>query len=458
MQIQCHNCRHPLTVNPQGGQFQCPTCGAVNAVGAPVQPGYPQIQHQPQYVPQPPPKKDNRRALVGVAFAVLGIVALLMGWWGMALGVGLLGWAIAGALGKIKGPIHSVFPQSARKTVLAVVGIGLGSFVTMCGVMGGVAQHNKAEKDAREAQERAEREAAAKAEKKKREAEEAAAVAAHEAELRNGASKAATAYAAGLDAIETLIAEDKWADADEKMNEVSAAVAEYRKLNPVPDDIAALVPRHEALTPKLEVKRREQEAVAWIEHAEAVVGDRAKCEDKSEVDAARKQVAGLQGSDANYPKVQELNAKLDECLKNMPPPSKWIYESRGDAMGGTVRTATVVSSNSFNFDFPYQGTQNATLTIRKEKGTDVMLSIEKGQFMCDLGCSVMVRFDDAKAVRWRATGTADHSTEMIFLLKASNFVKAISKTDVLRIEAQFYQEGSRVLEFPVARFDAKKLK
>jgi len=102
--------------------------------------------------------------------------------------------------------------------------------------------------------------------------------------------------------------------------------------------------------------------------------------------------------------------------------------------------------------------QNATLTIRKKKGTDVLLSIEKGQFMCRLGCSVMARFDDAKTVRWRATGTADHSTETIFLRKESTFVKAVSMTDVLRIKARFYQQGSRVLKFPVARFDAKKLR
>lgn len=141
----------------------------------------------------------------------------------------------------------------------------------------------------------------------------------------------------------------------------------------------------------------------------------------------------------------------------MPAPSAWRYNIRKDAMGGTVATATVDSSNTFEFDFPYTGTQNATLTIRNDKGRDVLLSIETGQFMCTLGCSVEVRFDDGKSVRWRATGTSDHSTTTIFLRKESNFIKALSKTDVLRIEAQFYQAGSRVLEFPVARFDAKKL-
>ena len=458
MQIQCHHCRNPLTVNPAGGQFQCPTCGALNAVGAPI--GVPMQPHYNTAAPRPapqPPQKDNRRAIVIIAFMVLGITALFMGWWGIGLGVALLAWAIAGALGKIKGPINLVFPQSTRSTLLAAVGIGLGGFVTTCGVMGGVTQHDAAKKKEREAQEKADRDAAAKAEREKREAEEAAAKAAHEAELKASAGKAATEYAAGLDAVEALVSENKWVEADEKMTEVATAIAEYRALDPVPAEIAALVPQHEALTPKLDANRRERETAAWIERAEAVVGDRAKCEEPSEVAAAREQVEGLQESDVGYAKVQELNTKLEGCLKNMPPPSEWRYNVRDDPMGGAVATAAVQSSNSFEFEFPYQGIQHATLTIRSDDGTDVILSIEQGQFLCTMGCSVMVRFDDGPTDRWRAVGPSDHSTESIFLRKESQFLKQLKNARVLRIEADFFQEGKRVLEFPVARFDASKV-
>ena len=34
MQIQCYHCRTVMTVNPQGGQFQCPVCRAVSVVAA----------------------------------------------------------------------------------------------------------------------------------------------------------------------------------------------------------------------------------------------------------------------------------------------------------------------------------------------------------------------------------------------------------------------------------------
>ncbi|MCA9701645.1 MAG: hypothetical protein KC431_29260, partial [Myxococcales bacterium] len=297
----------------------------------------------------------------------------------------------------------------------------------------------------------------AKAEREKREAEEAAAKAAHEAELKASAGKAATEYAAGLDAVEALVSENKWVEADEKMTEVATAIAEYRALDPVPAEIAALVPQHEALTPKLDANRRERETAAWIERAEAVVGDRAKCEEPSEVAAAREQVEGLQESDVGYAKVQELNTKLEGCLKNMPPPSEWRYNVRDDPMGGAVATAAVQSSNSFEFEFPYQGIQHVSLTIRSDDGTDVILSIEQGQFLCTMGCSVMVRFDDGPTDRWRAVGPSDHSTESIFLRKESQFLKQLKNARVLRIEADFFQEGKRVLEFPVARFDASKV-
>ncbi len=461
MQIQCHNCHNPMTVNPQGGQFKCPSCRAVNAVGGHIQPRYAPLAQQvrPQRAMPPNPKSDNRRVVVIGAFVILGGGAIFAQWMGIALGVAILAWAIAGAMGKIKGPVALIFPESVRKVGLAAVGIGLGSFVTMCGAIGTTAAAEDAELAAEAAKNKEERETAAAIENEKREADEAVAKAADEAELRGKAGKTATEYRAALDTVEALIAEGKWveAEAEAKAKEMGS-LADYKQLNPVPKEILAVISRQDALTLKLDAARTGRETVAWIETAEGVVSDKASCQTQNDVEAAREQVEGLQESDANYTKVQELNTKLDECLKNMPPPSKWIYNKRDDAMGGSVSTATVESTNSFKFDFPYRGTQHATLTIRKEKGMDVLLSIEQGQFMCTLGCSFMVRFDDEKSVRWRATGASDHSTTTVFLRRESKFVKALSKTNVLRIEAQFYQAGSRVLEFPVDRLDRRRLK
>ncbi len=275
MQIHCHNCRNPLTVNPQGGQFQCPTCGAINAVGAPVQSGYaPQPQHQAPYAPPPPPpKKDNRKAGVLAAFMVLGAAALVLGWWGVLIGLPLLAWGIAGALGKVKSPGALVFPESAGKAGITALGIGLGAFVMTCGALGGASQGAAAERAEREAEEQAEREAAEKAAKEKEEAEKAAAKAAHAAELRANVSKAAADYKSGLDAVEALVNDGKMREAGEKMLAVAKGVEEYQELEPVPDEISALMPRHAELAPKI------AEALTVINAADELEKNMARAEE-----------------------------------------------------------------------------------------------------------------------------------------------------------------------------------
>ncbi|MEZ4454202.1 MAG: hypothetical protein R3B09_32405 [Nannocystaceae bacterium] len=447
MQIQCHKCRNPLMLSAPGVHFQCPICGAINSVAIPL-----------SSTSQPAPARDRRPAVIAVAFVGLGFVGLVLAWGGVVVGLLLLGWAVAGALGKVPGPLQWTYPGAPARGRLAAIGIGLGAFVTTCGVMGGVARLEKAEKAEREAREASEREAAAEVERARQEAAEAAARAAREAALKANAAAAASECGGRLDAVEALIAEGRWSEADASMEAASAAIAEHRAMTPIPAEIAALVPRVDALAAKLDAARRDREIAAWIARAEAVVDDKDRCEDEAEVAAARAPIVGLAESDPRQAQVQALRARLDGCLEAMPPPSEWIYSVRSDPMGGTVATARVESANAFDFGFPYQGAQHARLTLRSDKGLNVLLAIERGQFMCTMGCSVLVRFDDDTAQRWRATGPSDHDSTVIFLRSESKFLKQLKKAQVLRIEAEFFQEGTRVLEFPVARLDAEQLR
>jgi len=120
---------------------------------------------------------------------------------------------------------------------------------------------------------------------------------------------------------------------------------------------------------------------------------------------------------------------------------------------GKIKTATVVSSNEVYFDFPYQGAQRATLTLRKhpKHGKDVILSIEKGQFNVGVdGCNVAVRFDSGKPRNYSAVGPADYGTTTLFLHGYDRFVAAAKKAKTVSIEAVFYQEGDRVFTFEIA--------
>lgn len=135
----------------------------------------------------------------------------------------------------------------------------------------------------------------------------------------------------------------------------------------------------------------------------------------------------------------------------------WNYSEEKDEMGnGSVHQAHVNSNNIFEFGFPYQRPQRATLQLRKHPrfGRDVILSVERGQFMCGVSsCSVQVRFDDGNVQTYSATGPADHDSTVLFIRGYERFVAAARKSKTVAIEAQFYREGNRVLQFNTAGLD-----
>lgn len=139
----------------------------------------------------------------------------------------------------------------------------------------------------------------------------------------------------------------------------------------------------------------------------------------------------------------------------------WRYSSFEDNMTGkkTYR-ASLDSSNTLHFSFPYEGAQNATLLLRTHPryGKDVMLSIEKGQFLCNMydGCSLLIRFDDSPPVTFNASEPADHDSTVLFIENYSGFVGKMMKAKKVRIQANYFREGSPILEFDVSNFDVKR--
>lgn len=168
--------------------------------------------------------------------------------------------------------------------------------------------------------------------------------------------------------------------------------------------------------------------------------------------------ASLQGSKARVSRAPSLATEtssnsLGIKLEPAPTPENWSYYDRTDDMTGKlVTSATVTSTNTVNFDSPYQGAQHARLTLRKHPryGSDVILSIEKGQFMAGVsGVQVLVRFDEGTAIKFWAMGAEDNSTTSLFLGNYAKFVAAAKKAKVVRISTPVYQEGSPVFEFNI---------
>lgn len=134
----------------------------------------------------------------------------------------------------------------------------------------------------------------------------------------------------------------------------------------------------------------------------------------------------------------------------------WQYGGADDKMRGTKQSwAYLYSENKVNFDFPYHGGSNLKIFLRKNQrqGSDAMLIINKGQFMCSMGCSVHVKFDGGKIERYEASGTADGSMDMIFITSYKKFLSKLRKSNKVFIEADFYNAGSRQFEFSPAGLD-----
>ena len=138
----------------------------------------------------------------------------------------------------------------------------------------------------------------------------------------------------------------------------------------------------------------------------------------------------------------------------------WEYSAETDKMGrGTTKYASLKSVNEVSFDFPYNGGSRGILMLRNSPkyGRDAVLEITKGQFLCNLDdCPVNMKVDNGHPLHLHGSEAADGSSNVIFL-PYSTVLRDARRAKVLRFEANFYQEGSRVLEFHTRGLEVKEL-
>lgn len=160
---------------------------------------------------------------------------------------------------------------------------------------------------------------------------------------------------------------------------------------------------------------------------------------------------------ASYQAAQsKYDAKAEEA-ERAAVARPWTYAERPDTMTGKpIKTASVSSVNQLAFEFPYSGAQRASLQLRVHPrfGRDAILSIQRGQFQCTAdNCSILAKFDDGKPLKFSTNGPDDSSTDTLFIKPTDRFVAALKKAKNLTIEAQFYREGNRAIEFNVQALD-----
>lgn len=123
-----------------------------------------------------------------------------------------------------------------------------------------------------------------------------------------------------------------------------------------------------------------------------------------------------------------------------------------DPMSGVKsKSAALLSTNNIHLPFPYEGDTHGTIMLRKHPrmGTDVMVAVSDGQINCISysGCSVTVRFDEGKPIKFSANEAASGTNKVIFLRKTKQFIASIAKAKLVRIEVPMYGAGNRIFEF-----------
>ena len=134
------------------------------------------------------------------------------------------------------------------------------------------------------------------------------------------------------------------------------------------------------------------------------------------------------------------------------PTTKWQYYDEDNVMNGKEYFASITANNPLEFDFPYNGGSEATLTVRKMKGrTEALLRISKGQFITSFNDDQVVRikFDSKPTGSYTISRASDGSSDVIFINGAKQIIAKMKKAERMLIEAEFYDSGNKQMEFDV---------
>lgn len=136
--------------------------------------------------------------------------------------------------------------------------------------------------------------------------------------------------------------------------------------------------------------------------------------------------------------------------------SSWQYRENTDKMTSkTVYVANLMSTNKMDFKFPYDGGSTANIEVDNINGhNQVLLSVSKGQFNTnENGMNIIVRFDDNKAEMFRCGNVATGKTDEIYIDADKKFITKLKQAKAVYIQAEFYEDGAKVMEFNVSGFD-----
>jgi hypothetical protein len=167
-----------------------------------------------------------------------------------------------------------------------------------------------------------------------------------------------------------------------------------------------------------------------------------------------------QNTTLNKP-APEQSVLTPETTRSTITPDKWEYSSETYGIdNASFKSATINSSSPVSFAFPYNKSNNkGHLTIAKRgKQIQAYLTVDTGQFNSSFsGQPIKVKFDQGKTRAFNGVEPTDHQSGWLFLTDAKGFILALKKAKTVKMEAEFYREGSRVFVFDVAGIDIKRI-
>lgn len=135
-----------------------------------------------------------------------------------------------------------------------------------------------------------------------------------------------------------------------------------------------------------------------------------------------------------------------------------ITTSKDEMRGSTDTFASIESDNEVEFEFPYRGGSTLSIVVKESQklGTNVYLSISKGQFSgnaFDGSDYVTFKFDEEPLKKYHfSDGACDESAgkgDVIFLKKEKELIDKFKTAKKIMIEAPFFDCGSKQFTFTV---------
>jgi hypothetical protein len=159
------------------------------------------------------------------------------------------------------------------------------------------------------------------------------------------------------------------------------------------------------------------------------------------------------------PEVVKAEEEADAAVRSAknpvetPASETWTYYVDQDAMRGSKTNYSEIESNNLlYFSPPYEGGGRGTLTIRRTNGgSDILLRISKGQFICNpfSNNEISAKFDEGGIQHFHCATSSDGDTSVVFVTPERRFLSELKRSSRLVIEVTFFQEGMRQLTFNI---------